>query len=232
MVKPINVFCVYWGNKFPTYYVDILYSMIKRNLTVPFDFTLFTDQPERFDNYSVVELPDDLYYWWAKLAIYDTPDLDGTCLYFDLDVVIKDNIDCLLGYEPEAEFIGLLDKGCYEGPEMGLNSSLLRFEANEYKYILDTYRQGIKEGWLVREGNGLRCNKEGGRWREFYSGDQVWLNTMVYPTITDTWPLDWIGWYRSFLRGNGPDTAKIIIFHGRGKPENFKTHPEVQQNWK
>ena len=39
----INVCCVYYGNKYKAEYVQKLYNMVKRNLTVPHKFICFTD---------------------------------------------------------------------------------------------------------------------------------------------------------------------------------------------
>ena len=40
----LNVVCVNWGLKFKPQYVQVLYNMVERNLTIPHKFILFTDR--------------------------------------------------------------------------------------------------------------------------------------------------------------------------------------------
>ena len=42
----INVICVKEGTKYDSDYVNILYFMVKRNLTIPFDFICLTENPQ------------------------------------------------------------------------------------------------------------------------------------------------------------------------------------------
>ena len=39
----VNVICMKWGNKYTSIDVNTLYSMVKRNLTIPFRFICLTD---------------------------------------------------------------------------------------------------------------------------------------------------------------------------------------------
>ena len=40
----LNVVCVNWGLKFKPKYVQVLYNMVQRHLTIPHKFILFTDR--------------------------------------------------------------------------------------------------------------------------------------------------------------------------------------------
>jgi hypothetical protein len=42
-MRKINVCCVKSGDKYDSDYVNTLYFMVKRNLTIPFDFICFTE---------------------------------------------------------------------------------------------------------------------------------------------------------------------------------------------
>ena len=42
-ITNLNVCCVYWGDKFSTDYVQTLYYMVRRHLTIPHNFIVFTD---------------------------------------------------------------------------------------------------------------------------------------------------------------------------------------------
>ena len=39
----INVVCLYWGNKYKTEFVNVLYNMVERHMTVPHKFIIYTD---------------------------------------------------------------------------------------------------------------------------------------------------------------------------------------------
>ena len=42
----LNVICMKWGTKYSSEYVNKLYSMVARNLSVPFRFVCFTDDAD------------------------------------------------------------------------------------------------------------------------------------------------------------------------------------------
>jgi len=46
----INVCCVFYGNKYTSDYVQNLYNMVKKHLTVPHKFYCFTDHTNMFDH--------------------------------------------------------------------------------------------------------------------------------------------------------------------------------------
>lgn len=97
----LNVISVKWGIKYPSSMVNRLFTMVDRNLTVPFTFYCYTDDPEGLDpRIQVIDIPEDneLEIYWNKLALHKPGMFTGTCLFFDLDVVIQNNIDHLLGY--------------------------------------------------------------------------------------------------------------------------------------
>ena len=73
--------------------------MVKRHTTVPYQFHCLTDDPTGLDtDINVIKLPTDpsVKSWWSKLWMFapEMP-LKGNMLFFDLDVVIFDNIDPL-----------------------------------------------------------------------------------------------------------------------------------------
>ena len=104
----MNFVCIKWGDKYPVKYVNNLYNMVKKNYTKPFTFTCYTDEPESIEC-DARPIPDDglLHpkYWFgketfcfdrAKFSMFNSHNwlgYDGNWCYFDLDVVIQDNID-------------------------------------------------------------------------------------------------------------------------------------------
>ena len=43
MTNTVNIICMKWGDKFPASYVNRLYGMISRNITLPFQLVCFTE---------------------------------------------------------------------------------------------------------------------------------------------------------------------------------------------
>ena len=104
-----NVVCVNWGTKYGVDYTHRLYNMVRRNTTRDFTFYVLTDQVDRYPNYKTIELNTDEVGWWNKLQMYKKGMLpDGEYLYFDLDVVIVDNIDCFFDPIDCKYFCGIL----------------------------------------------------------------------------------------------------------------------------
>jgi len=102
----VNVICVKWGDKFASGFVNRLFTMVKRNLNYDFRFYCYTDDSKNIrEEVNIIEIPNDneLEVWWNKLALFQKGMFEGTCLFFDLDVVIQNNID---------HFIDYLDPSC------------------------------------------------------------------------------------------------------------------------
>ena len=96
--------CLKHGNKYSADYVNTLFRMCKRNMTLPFEFVCFTENPQDLDKDIRVEaLPAHrgLQGWWYKPMFFN-PDLvlQGTVLFIDLDVIIFKNIDKLFTFQP------------------------------------------------------------------------------------------------------------------------------------
>ena len=108
----MNFLTIKWGDKYSAKYVNNLYNMVKRNYTKDFRFICYTDDKKGISkDIEVVSIPDDdllhpKYYWGkedfcfdrAKFLVFNSEEWldcepeDKFC-YFDLDVVIQDNID-------------------------------------------------------------------------------------------------------------------------------------------
>lgn len=95
MERP-NFYCVKWGTKFTASHVNRLYRMVEGNTSLPFSFTCFTDDPTDLDpNVKTWRLEEGLDGWWNKIYLFDRCS-DNLNIYFDLDVVIQNNLDWLL----------------------------------------------------------------------------------------------------------------------------------------
>ena len=95
-MRNVNVVCVNWGDKYGAEYVMRLHAMIERNTTKKFNMYCLTDNPDAYQApIKPIKLTDGLEGWWNKMLLFKPGILpDGEYLYFDLDLVIVDNIDC------------------------------------------------------------------------------------------------------------------------------------------
>ena len=223
-----NVVCVNWGSKYGPEYVHRLYNMVKRNTTHSFFFYVLTDQPDLYPDYITKELNTDEVGWWNKLQMFKEGVLpENEYLYFDLDVVIVDNIDCFFDHKSFAvtrDFIRP-DNGLLPGKEY--NSSVIRFNTNTVKGIYEYYMQNYKT------------------WHDYqkqihFFGDQNVISSYVnhYPDFLNVFPDEWLWSYkkgqqrgkhagdRSKMFGSSiPKGGRVCIFHGNPNPT------EVSEEW-
>ena len=97
----VNLVCVNVGDKYSPDCVERLFSMVMRNTTREFNFYCLTDNPSHYSQ-PIIPLPltQPLFGWWNKMFLFKPGILpDGKYLYFDIDVVIIDNIDSLLEFD-------------------------------------------------------------------------------------------------------------------------------------
>ena len=99
-----HVVCVKWGDKYVSKYANVLNNMVKRHTKVPYQFHCITDDATGLDPaVNVIKLPKSpiIKTWWSKLWMFSPKmPLQGNILFFDLDVVIFDNIDSLFTHNP------------------------------------------------------------------------------------------------------------------------------------
>lgn len=210
-----NVVCMKWGTKFGAEYVNRLYSMVEKNLTVPHRFICFTDNGEGVNpNIEIKPLPtikDDglTEKGWKKLGIFSQmDDIQGQVLFLDLDIIIRSNIDCL--FEADGEFRIIKDWD-FPNDIIG-NSSVFRFEVNKHSDIIEHFYE------------------YGTNIRDTYKNEQAFLSyEMSKKGILQYWDSSWcVSFKRNclqkfpmcyFKEANEPVNAKILIFHGRPTPQ-------------
>ena len=237
-----NVVCLYWGNKYKVEYVKILYNMIQRHLTIPHKFIIYTEHTKmqklvKGDNVEVRKIPfHDYQGWWNKLTLFSPEaDLKGDSLYFDLDVVITDNIDSFFTYEEDSKVVLMRD---FNPTTKGFNSSIMRFN-NEVMtpYVWKPYlKEKKKFNRLQGDQNVITdCLK------------QVPDRFKIYP---DEWTFS-AKWYdrsnprfkRSQWNFKQYPGAKVAVFHGKPDPlQLVNPHPHesydmdtiawVKKHWK
>lgn len=133
-------------------HVNRMYRMVKGNCSLPFTFYCLTNDSRGIDK-NIVCIPiqqHDLKTVWWKMCIFDVNIPKLPTIYFDLDIVIQNDITKLLDRFRD-EFISLITKFSF-GNNIGLaidefdttpaawvNSSIMLFYPLQHKQFLKTF---------------------------------------------------------------------------------------------
>lgn len=217
MTSENYVVCMKWGTKFGSQYVNRLYKMVKKNLTIPHRFICFTDDSTGInENVEIHPLPDIALdpnapeRGWRKLTLFseNLENLHGRALFLDLDIVIRSNIDCF--FQVEGDFLIIKDWD-FPNDIIG-NSSVFRFTIGKHSYILKNFIENSSE--ITKK----------------YRNEQAYLSYAVREHgILKYWPREWCVSFKRhclqpwplcyFLSANDPSKSKIVVFHGKPNPE-------------
>ena len=229
-----HIVCVKWGNKYISQYANVLYNMVKRNTTVPYEFHCITDDPKGLDPHiKTIKLPNDPWIksWWSKLWMFskDFP-LQGNILFFDLDVIVFKNIDELFNYNPDKFMIIRDFNRCRVKDWKQSNSSVMRWKPGTMNYLWNDFANNPSQ---VMQQN---------------HGDQDWIMKRGHQDINH-WPDEWIRSYKWEMVGfkntkirkgvkhifqhpaRITENNKVAVFHGEPKPFNCGDD-FVVENWK
>lgn len=216
------VLCMKWGDKYPAEYVNRLYSMVSRHLTLPFQMVCLTDDPTGIDKAILclpipeLDLPSNLpERGWKKLTTFkqDLYGLQGTALFLDIDIVIVANIDCFFHYKSKHDDSVVIIRDWKKPWRMVGNSSVYRFKIGAYPKLLPYFLQNftsIRQNFRHEQAflsDYLRKHHHLEYW------DSSWCASFKYHCLYPI-PLAYI------KPPKKPDNAKIIIFHGEINPHN------------
>lgn len=195
----INILCVRFGNKYGIEYVERLRNMIERNITVDYEFYCLTDCNKNLPGVKNIYQNNAGYPkgWWHKVHMFDPKlPLSGRILYFDLDVIIHNNIDKLT-YFMNKDFVGIRDFNRKFHPSWrNLNSSVLAWNHGTLSDIFTKFREN--------PGQAQRLH-----------GDQDWIYKCARDRL-NFWPDEWIQSYKWEIRKR----EDLILLQGKRR---FKT---------
>ncbi len=210
-----NVVCMKWGTKFGPQYVNRLFNMVKKNLTLEHRFICFTDDANGLEKgIEVMPLPPVKFEkgaerGWNKLGILSDKlgDLQGQGLFLDLDIIILKNIDDFFKVPGEFLIIKDWDFNNYIG-----NSSVFRFDIGRHNDILENFE------------------KNSTSIREQVRNEQAYLSLAIKEkNMLKYWDSSWCVSFKRhclkpfpinyFKSPQLPKGAKILIFHGHPHPE-------------
>lgn len=233
---PIDCACVIHGNGYGWNYVDRLYSMLTRHISVPVRLHVYTEEHREVPAPYVKHILTDWGIsgpkksWWYKMQLFNAEHHNGPLLYFDLDTIITNNIDWIWRL-PLDHFWAVRDfKYLWRPTNYSINSSIMWFDTERYYSVWQNFtKQPIDR--LI----GL------------YHGDQDYI-TDVIPfadqgfldkNFIKSWRWQCLdGGYnftqRRFLAPNTgtiiPPETSVMIFHGKPKPNEVQD-PVVVQHW-
>tara|TARA_B100000424_G_C22933288_1_gene496507 strand:+ start:1364 stop:2209 length:846 start_codon:yes stop_codon:yes gene_type:complete len=230
------VVCLKWGDKYGPEYVNKLYRMVQRNLSINHEFICYTENPAGLDHGIRVidlELMQGIEGWWYKPMFFNPSlGLEGVILFLDLDMIIFKNIDKLFSYKP-SEFIIIQDFNRHVVRNYDkFNSSIFRLNTGQHAEVFHQY---------MADRNNISRR---------FQGDQDWIRHVIKSDY-NYWPVDWIQSYKWEMRGKpqmtgGPrgtrdfvtkgepkilDETCIAVFHGDPNP-HFCKDDWVQENWR
>ena len=158
MADRVNVLCLKWGKRYGADYVNRLYRGVSANLSRPFRFVCFTDDPaglaEGVEAQPIPPPPEGLgsHKWptvYTKLALFrdGCGGLEGPTLFLDIDQVVVGGMDRFFDYRPGGfciirNWIERRKLIFRRRPMIG-NSSCFRFEAGRMNRVWEAFAGGL-----------------------------------------------------------------------------------------
>lgn len=233
----IDCACLIHGDAYDWTYVEKLYSMLQRNFSVPVKLHVFTEEsrpvPSNMIKHALKEWPGvagPKKAWWYKMQMFDRNNFAGQLLYFDLDVVIVNNLDWIMHLSRDYFWTIRDFRYLWRPTWAGINSSVMYWDTNKFHHIWRCFsKQDLAEVMRTHPGDqDFLSNTIGGDQRRFFKEKTVcsW-RWQIFDAGMDMQS-------RSYRRpGAGaivPPETSIIVFHGRPKPIDIKDQ-YIINNW-
>ena len=229
----IDCACVIHGNTYDWIYVQRLYNMLKRNLSMEVRLHVYTEAnrpvPAPMIKHALQDwgISGPRRAWWYKMQIFDPQHHVGPMLYFDLDTVIVGNIDWITNLSLNY-FWAIRDFKCLWRPaHQGMNSSVMWWNTVDFEHVWQKFIQQDLKSVMKK-----------------YPGDQDFLSQIIdqnklrfLPDQVKSWRWQCMDGGYDFQRrahkqpGSGAKIAEndcILVFHGQPKPSQVKDKLVVQ----
>lgn len=229
-----NLICVHSGTAYGPEYVLNLWRSARQHSQRGFDFYVFTDNAKQHPQdlgWNFVKLPDYSNFkgfkpWWYKLEIFNSANnIVGNNLYYDLDVVIINNIDDFWNWMP-AEFRICQDFNRQFSKKVShCNSSIMGWKDSSLDWLHKKFSSNIQG--IVKD----------------HRGDQDFIQAECKDQFV-WWPTEWAMSWKWEIKGGGmnrphgeylseypyiiPVDTRIIVCHGHPNPDDI---PELQCFW-
>lgn len=233
---PIDCACVIHGDVYPWTYVERLYNMLNRNISVGIRFHVYTESsrsvPPNWIKHNLVDwkIAGPKKAWWYKMQLFDPKHHAGPLLYFDLDTVIVDNIDWIWQL-PLNYFWSIRDFKClWRSTHYGINSSIMWWDTLKFQEVWETFsKQHLQT--VMRKNRGDQdfltqtINKNH---RHFFESDRI--KSWRWQALDGGFDFS-----RRMYKTPGTGTCidnrtSVLIFHGDPKPHEIEDL-KIVQHW-
>ncbi len=227
-METANIICIKWGTLFGPEYVNRLYSGVRRNLARDVRFFCMTEHADGIHpDVEILTLPQEPFHdeMNAALAVANRqgamrkislfrqgliPDLDGSLLGFDLDVVITGDLEPLLTIDPGKVAMRADWVEARRGRTTG-HGSVFRFDPSRHGYLYNDLAQNPTREVEKARGSEQRYTSTKAQERD----DFTYLPAdMVVSFKHDCLGLPPVNYLRDPIL---PLNARVVCFHGRPK---------------
>ena len=180
-------------------YVKKLRRQVRKNLTIPHEFFVVTDEPASFYPRMKVK-PSSLPGWWEKLRLFK-PGMfpDGRVLFLDLDTFIIGNIDDIASLD--TPFATLRDFWRKDG----LGPAVMIWRTDAALGIWEAFVAGGMKMTHPQGDQGFLENLDQGNFRKRID------------ILQDKYPDRFVS-YKTHCTNGVPEGASVVCFHGKPRP--------------
>lgn len=217
----VNILCVKWGTAFDCDYVNKLYSMVSKHFHHTFTFYCFTDAPIGLNKDIIpIELNDEGWIkWWTKITLWNHQVTKNNLnIFFDLDVIIRDDISDLIN--EETEYLTIIEnhwndpietlKGLEQNLSCDINSSIMIWRYNQsIQQIYDFFSNN--KHTFMKDYKGID------KVLYYYEFDEVNFNT-----ISDKWVCSY---------HHGKDENQPVVIFNQGNKQKDINDKELLELW-
>lgn len=223
-MKEIQVICIKWGTLFSAQDVNRLKRMITKNTSQQITFHCFTDNSTELDrdivSHPIPSIRVEPAGCFRRETAFFSPNLGGLdgqrVFYFDLDVLIIENLDPLFNYPSDDSFYIIKDWASKEGT-VGQGSCFSWVVSEKYNDITTEYEE--KKAQIDTR---------------FGTASQEYLSEKIIQKQGSLkfWPEEWFCSFRFHCMPNPflryfktpsipkQDGLKVIVFHGNPNPKD------------
>jgi len=144
--ETMKIVCLKWGDKFSHEHVNRLYKMVCKRFKEDFTFICHTENPDNIDpNIKIVplDLSHNLEVWWWKLTLFQYAAKETT-IFFDLDVVIQNDITHLIDYCEEGKLCTI--KAYWKPHRIDMKPEAPKFDMNLNSSVM-IWKGDLTEIW-------------------------------------------------------------------------------------
>ena len=229
--------CVIHGDAYDWRYVENLYNMISRHIDGELKLHVYTEHDRSVPPHMIKHVLEDWpgikgpkKSWWYKMQLFNAEHYHGDLLYFDLDVVIMQDISWMFRLSTE-KFWAIKDFRYLQKDSYNcINSSVMWWNTDRYAWVWDRFSASNIEQ-TVRQ----------------YPGDQDYINATIDYNDRRYMEQKYFQSYRWQVADGGydfqhrrprlPDTGAdiagdtaVIVFHGQPKPHQVRD-PKIRNLW-